>query len=385
MWGSITVKIKGGNQLFKNKKYLVLVLMFILAIALVACGDSDEDTGDDSDVDDSSEDASEDTSEDASDGEEITLKFAHEEGQDDVQDLYANKFKELIEEQSDGRITVDVYTAGTLGTNMDVLQSLQTGAIEIAITSPGFSGDVIPESNIMSIPFLFSDNMEVNRKVLDESEALYGPLADEYEAKGLTPFKFWLEGFMWWTANKEITTPEDMSGVKMRTMPSNLIIKAYEAMGASPQSTDSGEIYTMLQTKGIDAQENPLFYVYSSNFHEVQDYLMDSRHHIYTTVTAANQEFFEGLDEADQELIRDVVQEVNDWSFEMQDEEAEKALEGIQEEEIELIELTTEQREAFKEMTMEVREDFKNESDAAAEILETIEKEIEEAEQEVGD
>src|SRR5690625_4601186 len=359
---------------------MLLMLIAIVALALVACGG--DDAADSTDTGDTEAETNEG---EADAGGEITLKFAHEEGQGDVQDLYANKFKELIEEKTDGRITVDVYTAGTLGTNMDVLQSLQTGAIEIAITSPGFSGDVIPESNIMSIPFLFSDNMEVNRKVLDESEALYGPLADEYEAKGLTPFKFWLEGFMWWTANKEITTPEDMSGVKMRTMPSNLIIKAYEAMGASPQSTDSGEIYTMLQTKGIDAQENPLFYVYSSNYHEVQDYLMDSRHHIYTTVTAANQEFFEGLDEADQELIRDVVQEVNDWSFEMQDEEAEKALEGIQEEEIELIELTTEQREAFKEMTMEVREDYKNESDAAAEILETIEKEIEEAEQEVGD
>src|SRR5690625_3409160 len=362
-------KNKGGNKVLKNKRIFLIVFMFILSIALVACGDSDTDGG----------------GGDSSDGDTISIKFAHEEGQDDVQDLYANKFKETIEEESDGKIEVEVYTAGTLGTNMDALQSLQTGAIEMAITSPGFSGDVIPESNIMSIPFLFSDDLEVNRKVLDESEALYGPLAEQYEEKGITPFKFWLEGFMWWTANKEIKTPEDMDGVKMRTMPSNLINKAYKHMGASPQDTDSGEIYTMLQTKGIDAQENPLFYIYSSNFHEVQDYLMDSRHHIYTTVTAANQEFFEGLDEEDQELIADTVQEVNDWSFEMQDEEAEKALEGIQEEDVELVELTSEEREAFREMTMDVREDFKSESDAAAEILETIEKEIEEAEEEVGD
>src|SRR5690625_4229740 len=377
MWGgaSLTVymgvynrKNKGGRKLFNNKRYLLIVLMFMLSVALVACGDS-EDDGDENG---------------GSDGDTITLKFAHEEGQGDVQDLYANEFKEILEEKSDGKFAVDVYTAGTLGTNMDVLQSLQTGAIEIAITSPGFSGDVIPESNIMSIPFLFSDDLEVNKKVLDESEALYGPLAGQYEEKGITPFKFWLEGFMYWTANKEITTPEDMKGVKMRTMPSNLIIQAYEAMGASPQSTDSGEIYTMLQTKGIDAQENPLFYVYSSNFHEVQDYLMDSKHHIYTTVTAANQEFFEGLDEADQELIEEVVQEVNDWSFDMQEEEAQKALDGIQEEEIELIELTSEEREAFKEMTLDVREEYKKEGDIATEIIETLEKEIEEAEAEVG-
>lgn len=125
--------------MLKNKRIFLIGLMFILSIALVACGDSDADgDGDDS-----------------GDGDTISIKFAHEEGQDDVQDLYANKFKETIEEKSDGKIEVDVYTAGTLGTNMDALQSLQTGAIEMAITSPGFSGDVIPESNIMSVPFCF--------------------------------------------------------------------------------------------------------------------------------------------------------------------------------------------------------------------------------------
>src|SRR5690625_425764 len=282
----------------------------LIALFLAACGENNRDEG-------------EGKADAATEG-TITLKFAHEEGDGDVQDLYAKKFKELIEEKSNGRINVDVYTAGTLGTNMDVLQSLQTGAIELAITSPGFSGDVIPESQIMAIPFLFSDNLEVNRKVLNESEALYGTLADKYKEKGLVPFKFWLEGFMWWTANEPLTTLEAMKGFKMRTMPTSLIISAYEMMGANPTPTDSGEIYTMLQTKGIDGQEYPLFYIYSSHFHEVQDYLMDSRHHIYTTVTAANEDFFNSLSEEDQQLIEAVVEEVNDWSFEMQDERSEE-------------------------------------------------------------
>src|SRR5690625_5549530 len=119
--------------------------MFILSIALIACGGGD-DAGTEADADADTDTAETDTEADSEDsgdsgdsdsegdaeasgGEEMTLKFAHEEGQGDVQDLYANKFKELIEEQTDGRITVDVYTAGTLGTNMDVLQSLLTGAI----------------------------------------------------------------------------------------------------------------------------------------------------------------------------------------------------------------------------------------------------------------
>ena len=139
----------------------------------------------------------------------------------------------------------------------------------------------------------------------------------------------------------------------------------------------------MLQTGGIDGQENPLFYIYSSKFYEVQDYLIDSKHHIYTTVTVANSDWFSSLSEDDQQLIRDVIQEVNDWSFTMQQEEQENAMAEIEKSEIELIELTPEQREAFKEKSMGVRDAYiESGGDAAQEILETIVEEIEQAEAE---
>lgn len=372
-------------MLNKKKGIALLLIMFFMSIVLIACGGNDSNESDSEETDDAGETATEDSGEESTaSGDEILIKFAHEEGQGDVQDLYVNKFKELIEEETDGRISVDVYTAGTLGGNADLFTQLQTGAIEFAISSPGFTGTVIPETQIMAIPFLFSDNLEVNKKVLDESEALYGPLAEKYEEKGLTPFKFWLEGFMYWTANSPIETPEDMQGLKMRGMPTDLIMESYRQMGADPQGTDSGEIYTMLQTGGIDGQENPLFYIYSSKFYEVQDYLIDSKHHIYTTVTVANSDWFSSLSEDDQQLIRDVIQEVNDWSFTMQQEEQENAMAEIEKSEIELIELTPEQREAFKEKSMGVRDAYiESGGDAAQEILETIEKEIEEAEAEI--
>ncbi|MFD1415677.1 TRAP transporter substrate-binding protein DctP [Oceanobacillus jeddahense] len=348
--------------MFRKKRFYLFVFTVVISVVLASCSNDRI------------------RSEASTDGEEITLKFAHEEGQGDVQDLYANKFKEVIEEKTNGRIKVDVYTGGTLGTSIDILHSLQTGAIELAITSPGFSGDVIPESQIMSIPFLFSDNLEVNKKVLQESEALNGLLADKYEEIGIIPFHFWLEGFMYWTANQEITAPEDMNGTKMRTMPTNLIIRSYEHLGATPTTTDSGEIYTMLQTNGIDGQENPLFYIVNGNFLEVQDYLMDTKHHIYTTVTVTNQEFFEGLAKEDQQIIEEAIDEVNDWSFDMQEEEAEKALEKAKEDDIEIIELTSEQREAFEELSLPIREVYGEESNDAKAIIEMLEKEIKEAE-----
>src|SRR5699024_9010999 len=100
---------------------MVFVGMLMLTMFLVACGGGNNDTGVNNDGGNAG----------GGDGDAINLRFAHEEGQGDVQDLYANKFKEIMEDKSGGDITVDVYTAGQVGSNMDVLQSLQTGAIEI--------------------------------------------------------------------------------------------------------------------------------------------------------------------------------------------------------------------------------------------------------------
>ena len=373
--------------MFKGKRLWLLFTVVIMSVILIACGGNNNggdsnSSGDSNAADNNANDNNNnDGNASADSGDPVEIRFAHEEGSGDVQDLYVNKFKEILEEETDGRISVDVYTAGTLGGNDDLFTQLQTGAIEFAISSPGFTGTVIPETQIMAVPFLFSDNMEVNKEVLDSSEALYGPLADKYEEKGLTPFKFWLEGFMYWTANKPIETPDDMKGLKMRGMPTDLIMESYRQMGADPQGTDSGEIYTMLQTGGIDGQENPLFYVYSSKFYEVQDYLINSKHHIYTTVTVANSDWFSSLSDDDQQLIRDTIQEVNDWSFDMQQEEHDKAMAEIEKSDIEIIELTSEQREQFKEATMGVRDAYKEKGgEAAAEIIDTIAQEIEEAE-----
>src|SRR5699024_2111869 len=114
-------------------------------------------------------------------------------------------------------------------------------------------------------------------------------------------------------------------------------------------------IYTMLQTGGLDGAEQPLFYHYSMKFYEVQDYLIDSKHHIYTTVTVGNANWFDSLDEEDQEIIRDAIDETNNWSFTMQEEENEKALEKMKPK-IEFYALTPEERAQFKEASMGTRD-----------------------------
>ncbi|MGM8212906.1 TRAP transporter substrate-binding protein DctP [Virgibacillus sp. W0430] len=367
-------------MLKKRRSLVVFMLLFLLSIITIGCG-----SGASKDIEDNNgETSAEEKSASNDEGENITLRFAHEEGPGDVMDLYVNKFKDILEEKTDGRIAVDVYTYGQLGTNVDLLKSLESGAIEFSISSPGITGSIIPENQLMAIPFIFSDSMEVNKKVLDESVALNETLAKQYESKGIQSFNYWTTGFMHWTANKPLKTPEDMKNFKMRTMASPLLIESYKVMGANPTPTDAGEIYTSLQMKMVEGQENALFYTYNNNFHEVQDYLMLSGHHIYTTVTVGNKDFFESLSSEDQQLIQDTLNEVTDWVYSVVDEEEQKALKGLQEADIEILELTSEERAAFKETSLGARDVYVEEVGGDAQvILETLEKEIEEAEQEI--
>jgi len=162
------------------------------------------------------------------------FKFAHEEAPDSMQDVYAKKFAELLSEKTDGRAKADIFTIGQLGTDQDMLEALQSGAIDFAISSPGCAGTVLPEAQFVNLHFLFSDNMEVNKEILNSSDAFYKYLAQVYEDKGIRVFDFWTEGFMDWTGNRPLQKVADFKGFKIRTMQTPLIVSSYEAYGASP-------------------------------------------------------------------------------------------------------------------------------------------------------
>ena len=314
-------------------------------------------------------------------------KFAIEEIQGSVQDAYAQEFKGLIEEKSGGEVTVTIYPYGALGTSAELTELVTQGAIQFANASPGHLGTLVPEIQVFSVPYLLSDDNEVNKKVLTESPVIYEDLQDDFEDKSLRLLTMYPEGEMVWTANKEVRSPEDFDNFKMRTMVSPMLVAAYEAYGASPTPMPYGEVYGGLQLKQIDGQVNPIFAIEEMKFYEVQDYLIFSGEQQFTTTVVANSDWY-AADLADEhkQILDETIAELADFIFEVQDQYNQERLEKIKAEkpDIQIIELTEEEREAFRARSMQAREAFvEMTGEEGQAILDALVADIEAAEQEL--
>lgn len=278
-----------------------------------------------------------------------TWRLAHEEIDGSVQDIYAKEFKKRLEEKSGGRITMEVYPVGQIGDALQQAELLQNGGIEFAIVSPGNTGTVVPENQLFSLHFLFSDDMDKNAKIFKESKALNDMLSQKYLDKSIKVLSYWTEGAMQWTSSKSVNKPDLWKGFKMRTMQSPMIVAAYEAYGANPTPVPYMEVYSGLQLNMIEGQENPLFAIEEMKFYEVQKELTLASSNLFVTTTACNPEFFDGLPQDIQQMILDTVDEMRDESFKIQADMNGSALEKIEAaSDITVTELTPEEREAFK-------------------------------------
>ena len=311
-------------------------------------------------------------------------RMVHEEYTNDMQDVYCKEFAKLLHEKSDGRINLQIYQVGQIGNALQACEILQNGGVEFAMISPGNTGTVVPENQLFSLHFLFPQDMGKTQKVLKESVALNEMLAEKYLKKNIMPLNFWTEGAMQWTANKPLTSPDGFKGLKFRTMQSPMILAAYEAYGANPTPMSYTEVYSGLQLNMIEGQENPISAIYTSKFHEVQDYLIEANSNLFITATCVNPDFFNSLPEDIQQIILDTAEEMIPRSFEIQEEINGGALEKIKaESDIEVIQLTDEQRAAFEEKAIAGYEVYERVvGPEGKEILDMLRAEIESIEAE---
>lgn len=313
---------------------------------------------------------------------EYEWKFALEEIDGSVQDRYATKFAEVMKEETDGRVNITIYPYGSLGTSTQLTELIQNGAIQMAFASPGHLGSIVPEVQLLTLHFLFSDDSRVNKKVLSSSEALYGPLAEAYRDKNLKLVSLISEGWMVWTANKPLTEPADFDGLKIRTMVSPLLLKEYEAYGANPTPMAYSEVYSGLQLGTIDAQVNPVFAIEEMSFYEQQKYMIFPGHLPFIASVVTNPSFYEGLPADIKEAIQAARAEADDYIFREQQALNDKRLGIIKEKsDTEIIQLNDEQRQAFRKLAMPVREQYKEMAgERGARILDGLVEDIRETE-----
>ncbi len=286
-------------------------------------------------------------------------RFALEEPVGSVQHAYALKFKELIEKKTDGRITVQIYPYGTLGTSDQITEQLPMEAVQFAMASPGHVGKIIPEVQVFLLHFLLSDNAEVNRQVLQDPRII-DAIDELYAEKGMQLLSIYAEGWQVWTTQKPIRRPSDFSGVKMRIMTSPLLMAAYDAYGANPTPLPYSEVYSALQLKMVDAQVNPIFAVEEMSFYEVTDWMIFPNHAQFVTTAVASRPFFQELPAEEKKLVRETIAELNDYIFEVQREFNSERMELIlhQRPDLSLLTLNDEQRERFRQASLPVRNQF---------------------------
>jgi len=223
-----------------------------------------------------------------------------------AQHVTAVKFKELVEERSNHGVTVKIFHSGSLGSETEILQQVQMGAVEMAIITLGPFDVFVPEVKVVSFPFLFDSHEEADR-VLD------GPLGrevlDTLERAGFKGIAFSENGFRNLTNGRHpVRGAADVEGLKIRVMESALHKELWRALGANPTPM-AWPIYTELSQGTIDGQENPLWVMWVYNLHEVQDHLTITRHVYSAHIDIAGLKWFKSLPESTRELLTAAMRE----------------------------------------------------------------------------
>ncbi len=226
----------------------------------------------------------------------MTLLYPHTSPVTEANALMADLIKKYAEEETGGKLTIEVMPAAQLGTAQETAQALQDGSVNMSSEQVYSIVDFIPEASVFDMLFLFSTySAETIDKTLN-SGALNEFLQKKYNNAG-----FQLLGYMQCatfretTSNRELKGPEDFKGMKIRTLPSNNFVVGWQALGTAPTPITIGELYLSLQQKLVEAQENPYDIVLSNNFNEVQKYLCATHHNLYVMHVIMNKKFYDSL------------------------------------------------------------------------------------------
>ncbi|WP_151704446.1 TRAP transporter substrate-binding protein DctP [Nitrincola alkalilacustris] len=292
------------------------------------------------------------------DTEAANWRYAHEEFEGDVQDVFAQKFKEYVEANSSN--TVQVFRFGELGESDDIMEQTQAGILQFVNQSPGFTGAIIPEAQIFFIPYLLPVEDDQIIEFFRTSSAINEMFPELYAEQGLELLTMYPEGEMVVTADTPVRTPEEFRGKNIRTMTNPLLTETYRAFGATPTPLPWGEVYGGLQTNIIQGQENPIFWIESGGLYEVSPNLIFTGHGQFTTAMMANKRFFDGLSDEDKQLVHDATAHAFDYITEYVPGLSEQSLEKIlaAKPDVTVTRLTEEERQAFRDRAPQVEARF---------------------------
>jgi C4-dicarboxylate-binding protein DctP len=231
----------------------------------------------------------------------IEIKFSHVVAENTPKGQMALKFKELVEERLPGKVEVKVFPNSQLFGDNKVLEAMLLGDVQIAAPSLSKFDAYTKSLQIFDLPFLFDDMAAVEKfQQSPKGQELLGAI----EKKGLVGLGYLHNGMKQLSANKPIVTPEDANGQKFRIQTSDVLAAQFEAVGAIPVKKPFSEVFTLLQTKAIDGQENTWSNMYSKKFFEVQSHITETNHGVLDYLVVTSKEFWMTLPEDMRPIIK---------------------------------------------------------------------------------
>lgn len=263
----------------------------------------------------------------AADVKERTIKFPIVNQLDHPQGIGAKKFADLVEAKSGGKLKVKIFPGGTLGGEQQVASAMQGGTVEGSSMAPAQLVGMIREFVVLDFPFAFANEREADA-VLD------GPvgrqLLDKLPEKGLVGLGFMEQGYRSITNSKRpVTRLEDIAGLKIRTIQNPLYVDMINALGANAVPMAFTELYSALETKAVDGQENPYATAEASKLYEVQKYFSNTRHIYNPQMMLLSKKFWDTLSADEKTILQDASREACDYQRKVAREMSEKSRQAL--------------------------------------------------------
>jgi TRAP-type transport system periplasmic protein len=278
-----------------------------------------------------------------------TIRLGHVVPTSHPEHLACEKFKEIVEEKSDGQINVEIYPNNQLGDQVEQLEGIRIGTQEMLMGGTAMVARYYTTLNVMELPYLLPDN-ETYFAFMD-SETGKGFIQGVIDNVNIRPLGYSPRGNRQLTSNKPVYSIEDVQGLKVRVPEAPVLLEFWKSVGASPVPMGFSEVYTSLATGTLDAQENPLALIVSAKFYEVQDYVIFTNHTLNMSWLLINEDFYQGLSDDLKVILNEAGNEITQFVQEINSEREEKDAQLLKEEGMEFIEVDiSEFREASKDL-----------------------------------
>ncbi len=324
-----------------KKLSLFLVVVLTLSLLVVGCGGGDKQEA-------------------ATEQVKVTeLKMSVTTADSSTWTLGAKKFAELVQERSGGKIIIKVFPNEQLsgGNQAKGIEMLISGATDLSLHSNIIYSIIDQKYGVISLPWLLTTEAQVDEKLIN------GPAGDKFKAmlreKGVEGLAYGENGFRQITNSKrEIKAPADMAGLKIRIPGIKMYTSLYKALGADPTAMNFSEVFTALQQKTIDGQENPTDVITSSKLYEVQKYISMWNYSYDALILGINKATFEKFDAATQDMLRKAAEEAMDYQRKLNREKGVEQVQLFKDKGMTVTTLTDEQIKVFQEKVKPVYEEY---------------------------